>query len=256
MADMSGLRVDSLTVDLKGCRILDGVQLDAPSAQITALLGVNGAGKSTVIKAIAGILPSEGTISFNGVELRSLAPRQRALLLGYVPQRSELRAPLPVSEVVAQGCYAAVGESWRRGGWISIRVMRALETVEAVHLAERPFTALSGGEQQLVLLARALVGEAPLLLLDEPSAGLDLCHQAKSDSLLRQLARDGHTVLGVFHDLGHALSLADRVVVLANGRSRAQGSPSEVLSSSLVREVWGMTMIPNAAPSFRLPEAK
>ena len=167
------LRARGLSVSLGGRQVLRNVALDASPGEVLALLGPNGAGKSTLLKALAGLLPYEGTVMLGDAESDSLSPRARARRVSYVPQRSLLRSALSVEEVVALGRYVHGGSFGGLSKDDREAIEHAMETAHADVLRGRIFTQLSVGEQQRVLLARALASDAPILLLDEPTAGVD-----------------------------------------------------------------------------------
>lgn len=246
---MSGLALDGLRVLRDACPVVDGVSLSAPAGAITALVGPNGAGKSTLLKAVLGLVPSSGGIVFAGTDLRSLTAAHRALLVGYVPQRSALNAALPVRIVVAAGRYA-------HGGWLGSSdrtpIESALAAVDALHLASRPFNALSAGEQQRVLVARALVTGAPCILMDEPTAALDVGHALTIHRLARRLASEGRCVVMVLHHLDDARRVADHLVLLHRGRVLAAGGSGAVLSEDPLAEAFHVAPMPGAAMGFRL----
>ncbi|HEX5659550.1 MAG TPA: ABC transporter ATP-binding protein, partial [Polyangiales bacterium] len=166
------LRADRVHV-LRGKRsVVRNVSFTASFGAVTAIIGPNGAGKSSLLRALNGLLPHQGTIVSEGREVRELSPRERARRIAYVPQQSQLMANMSVRETVAQGRFAH-SSGWMQVDTNAAPVQRALDDAHVRQLAERPFNALSGGEQRRVLLARALATEAPILLLDEPTAGLD-----------------------------------------------------------------------------------
>lgn len=217
-----------------------GVSFAAAARSMLAIIGANGSGKSTLIRMLAGLLrPAAGEILLDGAPLDRWAPRFRAREIAYVPQTMTMAFPFRAIEVVLSGRaphldrFRFEGEPDRR------KAMEALEIVGAEHLAQRPFTALSGGERQMVILARALAQEPRLLLLDEPSASLDLKHRA---SLIRALARlrDDRdlSVIMITHDLQLTGSFFDRILALRCGQIAAQGSPGEVLQSHLLSEIY------------------
>jgi iron complex transport system ATP-binding protein len=207
--------------------VLRGVDFSAPGAELTAIVGPNGAGKTSLLRTLAGLLPYSGSVTCEGEELTGSSARERARRLAYVPQRSRLTARVVAREVVLQGRYA------QRPGWFGVgsddraSCARALERVGAAHLAERLYPELSGGEQRLVLLARAIATGARNILLDEPTASLDLKHCLVLFELLESLARDGYCVVCVLHDLDDVQRHADGSVLLAEGRARASGRFSD-----------------------------
>jgi iron complex transport system ATP-binding protein len=251
----TGLHVRGLRVLRGSCPVVDGVDLDAAPGQVTALIGPNGSGKSTVLKAILGLLPSSGEIGLDGRDLRRLAPLERARALAYVPQRSLLASALPVEAVVAQGRYAH-GDLLGGGPADRQAVEDALAQTDGRHLRGRRFNALSCGEQQRVLVARALASGANCILLDEPTGALDVGHALSLLDLVRRLASDGRAVLAVLHHLDEVARCADSCVLLQRGRGVAAGAPAEVLASGPLGAVFGVAPLPQGALGFRLLEER
>lgn len=235
----------------RGQDVLHGIDLEAPRGACTALLGPNGSGKSTLLKAVLGLVASEGEIRLDGEELSAASPGDRARRIAYVPQRSQLSSRLAARGVVALGRFAH-----RRllGGSHSEdceAVDRALEECQAAHLAPRPFVELSGGEQQRILLARALATGAEVLLLDEPTSSQDVWHILELHAVLRRLADGGRAVVTVLHDLSEARAHADRVVLLDRGRVHSAGAARELLVQNPVRAVYGVDPIEGAGLGYR-----
>jgi iron complex transport system ATP-binding protein len=216
------------------------IGLAAAPASMTAIIGANGSGKSTLIRMLAGRLrPASGRILLDGTALEKWQPRLRAREIAYMPQTTAAAFPFRVLDVVLSGRTPHVAP-WRlETSRDRDRAMEALESVSAAHLADRPITSLSGGERQMVVLARALAQEPRLLLLDEPATSLDLKHRA---GLMRTLARlrvqRGLSVIMITHDLQLTGSLFDRVIALRSGEVMAQGNPDEVLQSGLLAEIF------------------
>lgn len=251
MRDEAGLSVRGLTVARGGRQVVSTVDLDAARGRITALIGPNGAGKSTVLSAIAGLVPYQGRIRLGGVDLDGLAPRARARAVAYVPQRSRLEARLAVRDVVALGRFCHVGGIGRLGPLDHACVRDAMARCGVEHLAQAAYTELSGGEQRRVLIARALSTRAPVLLLDEPTASLDLAHVLALDAYLGVLAEARRTVLVVLHDLAEALRVADQAVLLAEGAVVLHGRSSEVIADEPVRAVYGVSLLPGEGLGYR-----
>jgi iron complex transport system ATP-binding protein len=215
--------------------------LEAAPASMTAIIGANGSGKSTLIRMLAGLLrPGSGTVLLDGEALEKWHPRRRAREIAYMPQVTVTAFPFAVVDVVLSGRSPHVPRFHLESTRDRDRAMEALESTGAAHLASRGFTALSAGERQMVILARALAQEPRLLLLDEPSASLDLKHRA---DLMRTLARlreqRGLSVIMITHDLQLTGSLFDRIVAMRCGEVAAQGAPDEVLRSQLLSEIYG-----------------
>ncbi len=234
-----------LEVKREGRVVLSNVDVSVRRGELLAVLGPNGAGKSTLLRALAGLLPSTGELMLDGRALRTQTVVERARSIAFVPQRSELVSPFSAADVVAQGRYARGGASPR-----STEVRAALARVGAVAFAERAFTTLSVGEQQRVLLARALATDATVLVLDEPTAPLDVGQALATFGLLRSLAAEGRALVAAVHGLDDARRFADRVVVLENGRMRAEGEPREVIADPLLRPLYGVSLREDAAPRF------
>jgi iron complex transport system ATP-binding protein len=232
-------------------RLLDDLSLSVAAGEILALVGPNGAGKSTAMKALVGILPYQGDILLDGVSAAALTRRARARCLAYVPQHSTLDAPMLAREVVAQGRFAHRDAWGRASREDTAAIAHALEATEAVHLADRPFSRLSYGERRLVLLARALATGARVLLLDEPTAALDVAHVLSLLHRLRELARRGHAVIVALHHLDEVGEFCDRALLLRQGSAVRTGPVAEVIAAEPVREVFGVDLVPGAHFGYR-----
>lgn len=216
------------------------VSLAVSPGRLLAVVGPNGAGKTTLLRLLAGSLrPQAGHVRLDERPLGEFTARQRARALAVVPQSESSPFPVTVREMVTMGRYAHLGPWERAGGRDGSVVERALERCAVASFAERRLDELSGGELQRARIARALAQEAPVLLLDEPTAGLDLRYRMELFHLLRELRADGLAVLVVTHDLNLAARFADRLLFLDLGRVRAEGAPAEVLSCEMLEEVYG-----------------
>lgn len=252
------LQVEFTRVDLGARVVLHDVKLQCERGTHTAILGRNGAGKTTLLRAIVGLVKAQGSVWVNGSALHTLSPVERARLIAYVPQRSELQARLRVEDVVAQGRFAHRSRalSGLFGGTSSASDLHAqaidaaLEMTDIRALRHRPYPDLSGGEQRRVLLARALASEAPVIALDEPTAGLDISHALSFYEQLRTLTRHGRTVLTVLHQLNDAASWCDRAAVVHDGKIFYDGPPE--MPSDVVREVYDVEVVPKVADGYRL----
>jgi iron complex transport system ATP-binding protein len=217
------------------------VSLSIPPASLTAVIGANGSGKSTLIRMLAGLLrPASGEILLDGLRLDEWQPRARAREIAYMPQVTSTVFPFQVIDVVLSGRTPHIPIFRFEGRRDREQAMEALRSTGAEHLANRSVTALSAGERQMVILARALAQEPRLLLLDEPSASLDLKHRAE---LMRTLARlrneRGLSVIMITHDLQLTGSLFDWLLALRMGEVAAQGLPGDVLRGELLSEIYG-----------------
>ncbi|UCF46799.1 MAG: ABC transporter ATP-binding protein [Myxococcales bacterium] len=244
------IRARQVGVTLGGRTVLRGIDLEAKPGEVLALLGPNGAGKSTLLKALAGLLPYEGRVEIDDVDVADLSPRKRAKQVSYVPQRSLLRSALSVEEVVALGRYVHGGSFGGMSKNDKDAIDHALETAHADVLRDRVFTQLSVGEQQRVLLARALASDAPIVLLDEPTAALDVGEGLAVLRLIRTLAARNHTLIVVLHDLADARSTTDRALLMKEGRVVEQGPTRDVVSAEPIRVVYGVRLIENARIGF------
>lgn len=235
--------VADLEVRLGRHRALQGASFRAGRGEVVAVVGPNGAGKSTLVRAIAGLVrPDAGRVVWDGTDLLSLSSLERAKRVGLVPQKTHLDHPFSVEEVVSMGRYAHQGRfGWGRDPDAGL-VADALRATDLVAFADRPVTALSGGEQQRVLVARLLAQAPDLYLLDEPTANLDLGQAAAVQRLMRRLADQGSAVVAVVHDLEAAARSADRVVLLAGGRVIAEGAPREVVTAARIEEAFGVAV--------------
>ena len=253
---MTNLKVQGLSAwHHRSKPVIHGISFTANAGKITAILGPNGAGKSTVLKAIVGLVPSAGSIKLNDSNIGELSAKERAKLIAYVPQRSSLRAGLRVQRVVELGRYA----HWNRLNGIQTSdrdiVIRAMQQTQTAHLAERRFTELSGGEQQRVLLARAIATGAHALLLDEPTSALDVYHALLFRKLLRELRDDGYTILIVLHDLNEVMETADDSVLLTDGNVMLHGKTSEVITADAIFQAYQVRLSERASLGFELESA-
>ena len=212
---------------------LHGVDLAVPAGQLVGVIGPNGAGKSTLLAALAGLVRCRGQAGLDGRPLATLAARQRARLLGYLPQAGHSAWALTVEEVVAMGRLP-----W--GDSDQAAIAAAMAATGADRLAGRRVDALSGGEQARVWLARVLAGQPRVLLADEPVASLDLYYQRAVMASLRRFADSGGAALVAIHDLGLAARHCDRLLLLAGGRVVADGAPAQVLDPALLEQVYGL----------------
>src|SRR6516164_7341811 len=219
-----------------------GRQLDLAlsSGEVLALLGPNGGGKTTLLKTLLGLLaPRAGEFKLGGRSLTGYSIRERARLLAYVPQSHVSTFAFTVEAVALMG-RTAHGNIFSRptAGDRAIAV-RMLERFGVGHLRERPYTMISGGERQLVLLARALAQEPQFVVLDEPTANLDFGNQGKVMREIRQLAASGHGVLFTTHDPNHAMRAADRAYLLREGARLGEGAVGEILGRTQLEALYG-----------------
>jgi len=227
------LELDGVVARMGAATVLNGVRLSVGAGELVALCGPNGAGKSSAIRAALGLtVLQSGVAKLGGEDVRRLSERERGARAAYLPQERHIAWNLPAIEV------AALGAPFLAGYAALERARAALGEVGAGHLAERGVAEMSGGERARVLLARALVVQAPMLLADEPIAGLDPDAQLLVLERLRARADAGGGVLVSLHDLTLAARIADRVVVLDAGRVVADAAPVEALSPAVLRSAF------------------
>ena len=231
------IEIEDVVVELGGNRILDRVSATVEEGRFVGLVGPNGAGKTTLLRAISGVIqPNSGEVRIGGDPVRSLSSKEASRRVAVVPQDTTLSFDFPVEQVVEMGRnpYKSRFSKARTEGADGTHhdhVEAAMARTEVEAFADRSITAVSGGERQRVLLARALAQDAPVLLLDEPTASLDINHQVRTLELVRELVDDdGKTVVAAIHDLNLAAHYCDELLLLADGAVRAAGAPEAVLS--------------------------
>ena len=237
---MNMLEAEKLVFSASGRNIIEDLSLQVPAGDVLAIIGPNGAGKSTLLKMLTGQLtPSAGSVRLQGEAVHSLAPSAMAKVLAYVPQGPQAPPDILVRELVSYGRHPH--RAWYMGSRAEDEeaVERALERTGLVDLAKRPVGLLSGGERQRAWLALALAQQPQVLLLDEPTTFLDVCHQFELLDLLQRLnEEDNLTVVLVLHEINHALRYAKRVAVVKDGHLAALGSPWDVVTPELLRQVF------------------
>ena len=230
--------LDDLRFRFGQAEVLRGITLRLEAGEMTAVVGPNGAGKSTLMSILSGYRDGyEGSCTFFDVELREWKKSTLGRRMAFIPQLVRLEFPFTAEQVVLMGrtpyCHGLFESEQDREA-----VRRAMEITDTVEFAPREFGRLSGGERQRVVLASALAQQPEVLLLDEPTTFLDLKHQLGAYGLLRDLARDGMSVIAVTHDLNLAAHYADRVIVISEGRIAVDGQPEDVLTADMLAEVF------------------
>lgn len=237
---MSTLRGDGVTVDLGGTRIVDGADLHVGPGEWLSIVGPNGAGKSTLLRAVLGLVDAAGTITVDGVDVSELTPRERARRLAYLPQAPSDPPGMRVIDYVLLGITPRLGVGAWPGPAEGAEALAALAGFGLDGLADRQVSSLSGGERQLTLVARALVQQASVLVLDEPTTALDLGHQQDMLAAIDHLRADrGVAVIVTMHDLSLAADRATEVMMLADGRVVARGDATAVLQPERIRRHYG-----------------
>ncbi len=230
------VHIKTLTVAYGKTQVIRGFDDHWQEGQITALIGCNGAGKSSLLRALAGLGPMQGAVAVAGV---ALSPEEQRRQIAYMPQDTSAQSSLTVLEVVLLGRLGSLGMRLPAG--IADEAMAALETFGLAALQARQLDEISGGQRQLVFLTQALFRQPRVLLLDEPTAALDLRHQLLVLERLQQVARQRGTIVGVaMHDLNLAAQYADRIVGLNGGHKTASGPPVEVLTAENLKAMYGI----------------
>ena len=233
------LKIESLSVYYGARHILHNITLNVQSGEVLALIGPNGAGKSTLVRAVSGVIPYTGYVRTNGDDFVSLTTLQRARMVATVPQAVAMPPAYTVWETVLFGRTPYLGFLGQPSTKDEEIARQSLQRVSALPFADRRVGELSGGEQQRILLARALCQSTPILLLDEPTAHLDLQYQVSLLELVTELAHEDHlAVLIALHDLNLAAHYADRIALMVAGSIKAMGKPKEVLQPELIAEAY------------------
>jgi iron complex transport system ATP-binding protein len=235
------LETREVTARYRGARrlALDRVSCAVSPSQLVAVVGPNGSGKTTLVRVLTGLLPAEqGTVLVEGRPIAEWRRSALARVLGVVSQREEVVFPLRVDETVMLGRYARLGALAAPSTEDRAAVQAALERCDVAHLLDRSVDSLSGGEWQRVRIARALVGDPRALVLDEPTASLDVRHEMELFELIRQLVEAGLAGLVITHHLNLAARFADRMVLLSGGSVMAEGTPREVLQGETLSRVF------------------
>ena len=237
---MTAIRLRGVTVELGGRAVVDRVDADVADGEWVALIGPNGAGKTTLLRALARLVPFAGEIELDGRPLGELGRGELARLVAVVPQEPSTPPWMTVAEYVLLGRTPHLGPLAKEGARDREAAARALARLDLLAFVERRLGTLSGGEKQRVVVARALAQEAAIVLLDEPTAALDIGHQQQALDLLDGLrAESGLTLVAAMHDLTLAAQYADRMVLLDGGQVVADGAPTEVLTAPVIARHYG-----------------
>ncbi|MGH9850942.1 MAG: ABC transporter ATP-binding protein [Blastocatellia bacterium] len=226
------LTAQDLSFAYDGRPVLKGVSLAVEAGEFAGLIGANGSGKTTLLRALLGLLPASGAVRLCGDSLGSLARREIAMRATMVQQDTRVDFAFTAREIVAMGRNPYLGRFTPESAADKEAIARAMRETGAEDFAERPVTELSGGERQRVHLARALAQETSVILLDEPTANLDLTHQFEALRLVREFTRAGAGALAAIHDLSLAARFCDRLLLLSEGRIVMAGHPAEVITES------------------------
>lgn len=240
---MNPIVVERASVSYDGVPVLDALDLEVRTGAWVGIIGPNGAGKTTLLRAVMGLVVIDGAVRLSGTPVDELNRRQMAQTVAYVPQRPVIPDGMTVTDYVLMGRTAYIPYLGSEGPTDVQIVHEALERLELSELADRTLETLSGGEVQRALLARAVVQQAPILLLDEPTTALDVGHQQQALELVDRLRRERSlTVLSAMHDLTLAAQFAEELLLLDGGRAVAFGPPRKVLNAGAIRKHFGATV--------------
>jgi iron complex transport system ATP-binding protein len=240
---VSAIELRDVTVVLGGTPVVAGVDASVASGEWLALIGPNGAGKTTLLRAIARLVPYAGSISLEGRSVADLTRSELSRILAVVPQEPSTPPWMTVAEYVLLGRTPHLGVLAKEGGRDREAAARALARLDLLDFGERRLGTLSGGEKQRVVVARALAQEARIVLLDEPTAALDIGHQQQAFDLLDELRGESElTLVAAMHDLTLAAQYADRMVLLVRGRVAADGAPVDVLTEEAIARHYGASI--------------
>jgi iron complex transport system ATP-binding protein len=239
------LQARSLTWAVGNARIVERLDLSIERGELVGVIGPNGAGKTTLLRLLSGLLvPTEGEVLLEGRHISRMESRDRARRMSFMSQDLSQVFPFTVMEILLMGRYPHLARFQKEGAEDLARARRMLSYVGLSAIEERGFSALSGGERQLVLFAKALVQDTDALLLDEPSSNLDIHHQDRIFSMAQELAREGRAVVTSVHNLSVAAQYCSRLVLLEKGRVASDGRPEQVLRSEILDRVYGIrTMV-------------
>jgi len=249
------IQTENLTFAYKDKPVLDGVSLSVERGEMVGILGPNGSGKTTLLKIFSAVLRGRGEVKVNGRSIKTYGKRELSRLFAMVPQESQILFPYTVAEIVLMG-RASYHSPLALEGRKDLEVARAsMELTDSLPFSDRYLHELSGGEKQRVIIARALAQEPEILLLDEPSAFLDLKHQVQVFELMRRLNRERSlTIVAALHDLNLAAIFFPRLVMLRDGRIYRDGSPKEVLTAGTIEEIYGIRVRVEPDPSGDKPQ--
>jgi iron complex transport system ATP-binding protein len=249
------IAVHNLTHDFDGHPVLEDVAFEVEAGRFFIIIGPNGSGKTTLLKLLVGLLPlMHGRIDLLSQNITRYSARGLARQIAYVPQSAPVEFPFSVTQIVLMGRAPHLGLLGFEGEEDHDIARKAMAITGVDHLARRRLDQLSGGEQQRVFIARAICQQPKILLLDEPTAALDLSHQVRLMDLMERLKNEqGVTVVMVSHDLNMAAMYADRLLLLSKGKVARLGTPEQVIDFELLEKVYGCTLLVDESPLGKYP---
>lgn len=237
------LSAQNVSYEVGTALLVNGVDVAARPGEFLAILGPNGAGKSTLLSVLSGeLIPSSGSVCYDSIDISALSGPERAVRRAVFSDRTPIDVPFTARAVVEFGRFPHRHDTSISPDENAERIRTAMELTDTPHLANRVYATLSGGERTRVALARVFAQDTPIVLLDEPTTALDVYHQERVLRILRTSADRGRTVVAILHDLNGAAAYADRILVMAEGRVRAQGPVADVLEPVLLSDVYGQPM--------------
>jgi iron complex transport system ATP-binding protein len=238
------LRVDHLSFGFHGIKALDDIFFEVDYGNLACLLGCNGAGKSTLFRCILGLLPyQQGNIFVDDTDISSLSIKDRAKKIAYIPQGLSGDCYYVALDLVLMGTSSQLGHFSSPGKIQITRAYEALEMLDIAYLAKRCYAHLSGGERQLVLIARAIAQQTKILIMDEPCASLDYGNQIMVMDEIKKLAKQNYLMLMSTHNPEHALLYADETLVLLDKKIECFHSPCEIMNASLIERIYGVPVV-------------
>ncbi len=239
--DQASIKVDALSVQLGGIRILEDISFTLGPGELVGIIGANGSGKTTLLRCVAGLLRNfSGIVRINGLSVGDVRRQTLARLVSYMPQRADVH-PFTAIETVLMGRYPHLGKFEFESEYDREIALKAMRQTETAHISDRRLDSLSGGERQRLLMARVLVQDTPIMLLDEPTANLDLAHRlAAMDLVKSEVTRRRGIAVAAIHDLFLASRYCDRLMLLIDGKLFASGTPTQVLTPHNVKQAFGV----------------
>ncbi len=236
---MSMIQVRKLHVDAGGKPILHNIQFHAERGQFIGLIGPNGSGKSTLLRSLAGFIPRRsGDVVLRGKHLSKYRSRELARLIGYVPQNTNVDFAFTAQHIVLMGRHPYKSRFDRENEQDFLISEQAMQATDTQHLADQMITDLSGGQRQMIFIAKALAQQPQILLLDEPISALDIRYQLKVLELVHELTKRGITAIAALHDLNLAARYCNKLILLCNGKILQQGSPDKVINQNSIRKAY------------------